>query len=127
VFDEGTFLESGVYDCFCSDRFPTATTFVAGDDYTAPTVLYAIAEGFCGESGKDDGVDGANACTCEESGYCVPGHWEVDRDGVAAFYAVGFENVCDAAYFVEEFGVGDLTALTWFVCFVDYGGLILGV
>jgi hypothetical protein len=57
----------------------------------------------------------------------VPGHGEVDGDGVATFYAVGFENVCDAAYFVEEFRVGDLMALTGFVCFVDYGGLMLRV
>jgi len=68
-------------------------------------------------------VDGADAGAGEKSGGGLPGHGEVDGDGVAFFDAHGLEDVGDAADFAEEFGVGDEFALAWFVRFPDDSGL----
>lgn len=123
VFDEGTLFEGGVNDGFCGDGLSTTAALIAGDDDAAFTVLYAVTEGLCGESGEYDRVDCADTGAGEEGCDGVPGHGEVDGDGVTALDAIGFEDVGYTAYFVEEFGVGYYAAFAWFVCLVDDGGL----
>jgi catechol 2,3-dioxygenase-like lactoylglutathione lyase family enzyme len=57
----------------------------------------------------------------------LPGHGEVNRDGIAFLDAEGFEDVGDFAYFAKEFSVGDDTAIGRFIGFVDDRGLVISV
>ena len=87
MFDEGTLLQRRIHNRLCGNSLPAAPALIAGNDDAAFAVLDAIAEGFRGEASKDDGVDSADAGAGEEGGDGVPGHGEVDGNGVAAFDA----------------------------------------
>ena len=123
VLDVGAGLEGCVDDGLCGDGLAAAATLVGGEDDAAAAVLDAVAEGLGGEAGEDDGVDGADAGAGEEGGDGVPGHGEVEGDGVALADAEGLEDVGEGADLVEELGVGDVGALGRLVGFVDDGGL----
>jgi hypothetical protein len=93
MFHEGTILQRCIYD-----SLPTTAALVASDDDAAPTVLDTVAEGHCRETCEADRVDSTGEETCDG----VPGHWEVDRDGVTSLGAVRPKHIGDAAYFVQK-------------------------
>jgi hypothetical protein len=105
------------------DRLPTALTLVRSDKDAGFAIVHAIAKRFRRETGEDDRVDGANASAGKEGGDGVPGHGEVDGDGVALFDAERLEDVGDAAYLVEELAIGDVGTLAGLIGLVDDGGL----
>ncbi len=53
----------------------------------------------------------------------MPGHREVDGDGVALLDTIGLEDVGDAAGLAEQLAIADLSALTRLISFVDDGSL----
>ena len=53
----------------------------------------------------------------------MPGHWEVDGNGVSLLHTVGLEDVGKTARLAEELAIADLSAFTGLIGFVDDGGL----
>jgi hypothetical protein len=123
VLDARTVLHGGVNDGLGGDGLATPTALVSCDHETRLAVVDAVPERFCGETRKNDGVDGSDTGTGEERGNGVPRHGHVHGDGVALLDAKVFEHVGDGTDLAEELGVGDVAMLTGFVCFVDDGDL----
>lgn len=123
VLDQRAFLECGVDDSLGGDSLSATFALVRGDEDTAFTVLRAITERFGGETGKDDRVNCTDTCAGKEGGDGLPGHGEVNGDGVALLDAEFFEDISDARYFAQELGVGDFSAFVGLVAFIDDGGL----
>jgi hypothetical protein len=119
----GTFLHGCIDDDLSSDGLASPPAFIAGDDYTGATILDAIAERLCGKSSEDYRVDRTNASASKEGSHGLPGHGEVDRDSIALLDAKRLENIGDRTDLAEQFCVGDFTAITGFVSFVDDRGL----
>jgi len=61
--------------------------------------------------------------TGEESRYRLPGHGEVNGDGVALLDAEFFEDIRNARYLTKELGIADFTTFTRLIGFVDNGSL----
>ena len=53
----------------------------------------------------------------------MPGHWEVDGNGVSLLHTVGLEDVGKTARLAEELAIADLSAFTGLIGFVDDSGL----
>ena len=62
----GTLTQRIVDNLLRPDEFAATPAFVGGDDDTAVGIDDAIAEGVGGETGKDDGMDCANAGACQQ-------------------------------------------------------------
>lgn len=123
LLDQRAVLESGINDSLGGNGLASTATFVAGDDDLALAVVDTVAEGFSGETGEDDRVDGTDTSASEERRGGLPGHGEVDGDGVALLDAQIFEDIGDLADLLEEFGVGDFTTLARLIGFPDNGRL----
>lgn len=59
----------------------------------------------------------------EECSDCMPGHGQVNGDGITLFDAEFLEDIGDATDFAEELAVCDFFAFSWLVGFVDNGHL----
>lgn len=68
-------------------------------------------------------MDGSNTGTSHERGDGLPGHREVDGDGVALLNTIGLEDIGDAAGLAEKLAIADLSALTGLISFVDDSSL----
>lgn len=123
VLDDRAVLDGVVRELLDRDALAAAAALVGGDDDAGLAVVDTVAEGLGREAGEDDGVDGADAGAGEEGGDGLPGHGQVDRDGVALLDTPGLEHVCDAADFAEELAVADLGAFTGLISLVDDRGL----
>jgi hypothetical protein len=82
-----------------------------------------VTERLCGEAGKDNGMDSTDTGTGEECSHGLPGHGQVDGDGVALFDTKALEDVGDTADFAQELSISDEPALFRFICLVDDGDL----
>lgn len=123
LFDFWALLESGVNDSLGRDSLAAALALVRGNEDAGLAVLDTVAERLGREAGKDDRVNGADASTGEEGGNGVPGHGQVDGDGIALLDSKGLEDVGDGADLAQELAVRDLAAIAWLVGLVDDGGL----
>jgi len=85
--------------------------------------LDAVSEGLCRKASKDDGMDSADAGASEESSDSMPGHGEIDRNGVAFADIQRLEDVGEAANLGQKLAVGDEAALTRLIGLVYDGGL----
>ena len=61
--------------------------------------------------------------TGHEGNNSLPGHWEVDRNGVSLLHTVGLEDVGKTARLAEELAIADLSAFVGLIGFVDDSGL----
>lgn len=68
-------------------------------------------------------MDGTDTGAGHEGSHGLPGHRQVDGDGVALLDAPRLEDVGDAAGLAEELAVADLGALRGLICFVDDSSL----
>lgn len=127
VFNQGAFLERSINNGLGSDGLSTTTTFIGSNDNAGLAILDTITKRLRRETGEDDRVDSTNTRTSEEGGDGVPGHGEIDRDGVPLFDTKAFENIGDAGDLAEELCIGDLSTLTRLVGLVDDSGLIYRV
>ena len=82
VLNKRDFGDSCIDDGLGGDGLATTATFVGGDDDAAAAIEHSVAERLGAEAGKDDRVYGANTGACEEGGGGLPGHGEVNGDGV---------------------------------------------
>jgi hypothetical protein len=119
VLDAGALFDCCVCNDFCRDRLPATTAFIRSDEHAGLAVVHPVAERLRAKPGEHDRVYSADAGTREESSDGLPSHRQIHRDRVALLDAERFENIGDAADFAEQFGVCDLTAFVWFVCFVN--------
>jgi len=101
VPDAGAFLHRVVDDFLGADGFPTTTTLIRGQDDTGVGVIDSIAQGFRGETGKDDGMESAETNDCEEGDDCLGNHRHVNSDGIALFDAQFFEDIGQFTDFSE--------------------------
>lgn len=83
MLDERALLDGSIRDGLGRDGLASSTALVRGDENARLAVLDTVAEGLCREAGEDDGVDGANSRAGEERRDGVPGHGQIDGDGVA--------------------------------------------
>lgn len=97
-----TFLQGCIRNRFGSNRLATSPALIRRQQNSGFAILDTVSQALGREASKDDGVYGTDACTGEEGGDSLPGHGEVDRNGVAALDTEIFEDVGDGAYFTEE-------------------------
>lgn len=119
VLDFGALLEGSIDNGLGGNRLSTALAFVGRDYDTRITINNSLAEGLCAESCKDDRVDGANACACEEGCYGLPSHWKVDGDGITLADTKRLEYIGNAANFTEELAIGDVDSFVWLISLPD--------
>ena len=93
------FFDGGIHDRLGGDSFPTAATFVGGQNNARVTVENAIAERFRAKPSENDRVNSSNAGAGEESGNGLPCHGQVNGNSVAFFDAKSFEDVRDGTHF----------------------------
>ena len=123
MLDMGAALECFVGECLDGDGLATATALIGGDDNTRLAVVDTVAEGLRGESGEDDRVDSTDTGAGHEGGNGLPGHREVNGDGVALLDTIGLEDIGDTARLAEQLAVADLSALAGLVSLVDDSSL----
>ena len=86
-------------------------------------VVDAVGDGVGGESAEDDGVDGADARTGQQSNGELGRHAHVDGDAIAFLDAESLEGVGELLHFGVEFGVGEAADFAR-LAFPDNGGLV---
>lgn len=124
VLDQRAVLESGVDDLLCGDGLAATLALIGRDDDAGLAVLYTVAERLGREAGEDNCVDGTNTRAGEEGGDGLPGHGQVEGDGVALLDSERLENIGEGGDFLEELAVADLGAFTWLVRLPNNSGLI---
>lgn len=123
MFYFGALLKRGVDNSLCGNCLSTAPTFVRSNDHPAPTINHPLTERLGAKPSEYDRVDCSDACAGQECGYGLPGHWQVDGDGVALLDTKGPENIRDATYFTEELSIADVCSLSGLICLPDDGSL----
>jgi hypothetical protein len=124
LLDERALLEGGVDNGLGGDRLATTATLVRGEEDLGLAVVDTVAERLGGEAGKDGRVDGTDTGTGEEGSGRLPGHGEVDGDGVTLLDTPRAEDIGDAVGLVEELLVRDLAGISGLVGLVDDGRLL---
>lgn len=115
----GTFLESGINNGLGSNSLSAPSALIGGDQNTGFAIQDAVSKGLRGETSKDDRVNCTDTGAGQESGNGMPGHGQVDGDGVTLLDSHSLEDIGYTANFAEELGVGDFAALAWFIGLVD--------
>ena len=117
VFDTGALLKRGIDNSLCGNGLPTALSLIGSNDHPASAVHDSFAERLGAKPSEDDGMDCSNACASQESSHGLPGHGEIDGNGITLLDAERLEDIGNATDFAEEFTITDLKALPWLVCF----------
>ena len=123
VLDLGGVLESGINNSLCGDSLSAPSAFVRGDQNARLAILDAVPERLRREAGEDNRMNGTDTRAGKESGNGVPGHWHVNRDGVALLNSHTLEDIGNAANFAEKLSVGDFATLIRLIGLVDDRGL----
>ena len=124
VLDVGALLQGVVDDLLGANELATTSALVGGDDNLGIGVDDAVAEGVGGETGEDDGVDGADTNASKEGDDGLGNHGEVDGDGVTLSHTHLLEDPGGLGDLAEELAISDATAITGFVGFVNDGDLV---
>ena len=105
--DRRAFSEGLVDDGLEAEPLGAALHAVAGDDAHRTGVLDAVGKAAGGEAGEDHAVHRANAGASEDRHGQFRHHGQVQRHPVALLHPARLEHVGQAAYAVQQLGVGD--------------------
>jgi hypothetical protein len=95
MLDDRALLQSSIDDHLGRDRLTSSLTFIASNDYTRATVLNTITKRFRRKPSENYRVDCTNTSASEESGNCLPGHGEIDGDGIAFLNSERLQDIGD--------------------------------
>ena len=126
VLDVRAVLERSIDDDFSRNGLAATTTLIRSKNDLALAVDDTVAEGLGREAGEDDGVNGTDARAGEEGGNSLPGHGQVDGDGVTFLNAERLEHVRDAGNFAEKLSIRYLGTFIGLIGLINDGCLCVG-
>lgn len=124
VADVGALLQCIVDNLLGANELAASLTLVGGDDESGLGIKDTVAESVGRETGEDDGVDGADTDTGQDSNNGFGNHGHVDGDGIALLDAGLLEDPSNLGHITKKLAVGHVAALVDLVSLVDDGNAV---
>ena len=110
---------------FQRDVFGSAEGTIAGDDELGIGILQTVGNALCTETTKDDGVNGPNPCTSQNSNRQFWNHSHIDADTVAFFDAIVLEYIGKLVHLGMQLRIGEqAVVIIRVIGFPDDGRLV---
>lgn len=124
IADIGALLQSIVDNLLGANELAASLTLVGSDDESGLGINDTVAESVGRETGEDDGVDGADTDTGQDSNNGFGNHGHVDGDGIALLDAGLLEDPSNLGHITKKLAVGHVAALIDLVSLVDDGNAV---
>lgn len=124
VADIGALLQGIVDNLLCANELAASLTLVGGNDESGLGINDTVAESVGREAGEDDGVDGADTDTCQDSNNGFGDHGHVDGDGITLLDAGLLEDPSNLGDIAKKLTVGHVATIVDLVSLINDGNAV---
>lgn len=124
VANIGALLQGIVDNLLGANELAASLALVGSDDESGLCIKDTVAESVGRETGEDDGVDGADTDTGQDSNNGFGNHGHVDGDGIALLDAGLLEDPSNLGHVAKKLAVGHVAAIVDLVSLVDDGNAV---